>query len=250
MPTIDPKNLSAQLAHRARGNPPSSQPYSAVSNCFPGLEFDFRNIWKHLFEGIELHEGGAGNHVVLDVVPGSPAAAAGVAVFDSLVEVDGRAPILRQVLPSGPSDDDSAEFANALAHIFTKAGTAVLCVFEKESGARVTATLTIRPIFEGVALAEPLAEPGALTQSLCSPWQADYRECACFYWAASRPDFVNYQPGDGPAKGHDWMQTNRGAEAPYQPDGGGFSPAHVKYDDLYKEWEKHLRFIVGGKDEA
>jgi hypothetical protein len=33
-------------------------------------------------------------------------------------------------------------------------------------------------------------EPGQLTQSLCSPWQWDFAECACYYWAASRPDIV------------------------------------------------------------
>jgi len=33
-------------------------------------------------------------------------------------------------------------------------------------------------------------EPGALTQSLCSPWQWDFTDCGCFYWAASRPDIV------------------------------------------------------------
>lgn len=32
--------------------------------------------------------------------------------------------------------------------------------------------------------------PGQLTQSLCSPWQWDFAECACYYWAAARPDIV------------------------------------------------------------
>lgn len=33
-------------------------------------------------------------------------------------------------------------------------------------------------------------EPGVLTQSLCSPWQWDFADCGCYYWAASRPDIV------------------------------------------------------------
>src|SRR3712207_8764033 len=41
---------------------------------------------------------------------------------------------------------------------------------------------------------ESIAGPGELTQSLCSPWQNDYRECGCYYWAASRPDYVNVEP--------------------------------------------------------
>ena len=54
--SIEPRNLAAQLHYRAAGNPPSTLPESAISNCFPGLEFDFRNIWRRVFEGIEIHE--------------------------------------------------------------------------------------------------------------------------------------------------------------------------------------------------
>ena len=38
-----------------------------------------------------------------------------------------------------------------------------------------------------------LADAGELTQGLCSPWQNDYRECSCYYWASARPDFVNVE---------------------------------------------------------
>ena len=31
---------------------------------------------------------------------------------------------------------------------------------------------------------------GELTQSLCSPWQHDFRDCACHYWASNHPDVV------------------------------------------------------------
>src|SRR3954462_7337626 len=64
---IDPKNLAAQLAYRGAGNPPSTHPSSAISNAYPGLEMDFRNIWKHIFEGIELHES---SNLVVAVEPG------------------------------------------------------------------------------------------------------------------------------------------------------------------------------------
>jgi hypothetical protein len=248
---IDPLNLTAQFSYRAQGNPPSTQPASAISNCFPGLEFDFRNIWKNLFEGVEMYEAGLGGngHLVVDVAAGSPAASAGVEVFDRLISVDGRPVEQREILPSGPSEVSSVEFGNSLAHIMLKAGGEVPCIFQKENGTRVVASLTIRLIFAGAAVAEPLAEPGALTQSLCSPWQADYRECGCFYWAASRPDFVNAQPPQGGATiGHDWMQRGRTPADPYQADQGGFSPAHISYDDLYTAWEQNLKFIIGGKD--
>ena len=53
---ITPRNLAAQLAYRGRGNPPVSHPSSAISNCFPGLEFDFRAIWRRFLVGIVLSE--------------------------------------------------------------------------------------------------------------------------------------------------------------------------------------------------
>ena len=54
----------------------------------------------------------------------------------------------------------------------------------------------VRSFFEtGTAVISPeLAEPGELTQGLCSPWQNDYRECSCYYWASARPDYVNVEP--------------------------------------------------------
>src|SRR5579863_2922627 len=59
---IKAKNLTAQLQYRAEGNPPSTHPYSAISNAFPGLEMDFRNVWRRILEGLQLHE--ASNLVV------------------------------------------------------------------------------------------------------------------------------------------------------------------------------------------
>jgi hypothetical protein len=39
------------------------------------------------------------------------------------------------------------------------------------------------------ALAEMFL-PGELTQSLCSPWTHDFRDCGCFYWASNHPDIA------------------------------------------------------------
>ncbi|RDD60767.1 ferritin-like domain-containing protein [Ferruginivarius sediminum] len=35
-----------------------------------------------------------------------------------------------------------------------------------------------------------LVAAGELTQSLCSPWQWDFADCGCYYWAGSKPDIV------------------------------------------------------------
>ncbi|MBV8409487.1 MAG: hypothetical protein JOY64_17805 [Alphaproteobacteria bacterium] len=41
-------------------------------------------------------------------------------------------------------------------------------------------------------------QPGEMLQSLCSPWQHDFRDCSCHYWASNRPDIVHGEiyPGE------------------------------------------------------
>src|SRR5947209_15616074 len=53
---IHPRNKMAQLLYRATGNAASTLPSSAISNCFPGLEYDFKNFWRRAFVGIVLLE--------------------------------------------------------------------------------------------------------------------------------------------------------------------------------------------------
>jgi rubrerythrin len=48
------------------------------------------------------------------------------------------------------------------------------------------------------------AARGTLTQSLCSPWQWDFADCGCYYWAASRPDIVT--SADGKTKGLNYLR--------------------------------------------
>jgi hypothetical protein len=114
--------------------------------------------------------------------------------------------------------------------------------------------LEVRQFFERVesngvlqllpVLADAMAQPGELTQGLCSPWQNDYRECACYYWAASRPDYVNVVPADdGTSRGDNWMQ--RKDTGTYVVDNDDFESS-LSYDDLFRSWESVLRFVIGG----
>jgi hypothetical protein len=108
--------------------------------------------------------------------------------------------------------------------------------------------LEIRNFFEegSAVISETLAEAGELTQGLCSPWQNDFRECSCYYWASSRPDYVNVTTGpDGTSRGDNWLQKERTGD--YLPDDYQDSRL-IMYDDLFKEWERILKFQVGGRD--
>jgi hypothetical protein len=257
MSPIDPKNLTALLAYRGRGNPPSTHPFSAIANCFPGLEFDFRNVWRRILVGVELHEA---DNLVVRVDEGD-AAIRGL-LGHRLVSVDGEpvtAPVMGPRVRGGPSEQlgtTNLEWANALANVLRKAGTQVPCVFlPPQGGATVTVPMEVRRLFvpddagaPTPVIAEAAALPGELTQSLCSPWQNDYLECACYYWAASRPDFVNAEAGPNGAQGHNWLHKNRGPDTPKT-----YSlrrADRVSYEDLFRNWEQELKFEIGGKDEG
>jgi hypothetical protein len=156
------------------------------------------------------------------------------------------------------------EWSNTIAKILQKQGQKVRCEFTKDvSEAEVlpddqpdflVKDLEVRRIFErdtttgaetAVVSAE-LLKPGELSQGLCSPWQNDYRECACYYWAASRPDYVNVMPAeDGASRGDNWMQKERVGQ--YVLDSRADSRL-ITYDDLFVSWEKLLRFQIGGRD--
>ncbi|MFM6129992.1 MAG: hypothetical protein ACKPBV_14905, partial [Sphaerospermopsis kisseleviana] len=155
------------------------------------------------------------------------------------------------------------EWSNSLAHVLQKPGQEVLCEFTVARGdatavellasdlpedEKFVVALRVRQFFEddSAAFAEGLLDPGELTQGLCSPWQNDYRECACYYWAASRPDYVNVEPGpDGPSQGDMWLAKKR--TGTYIPDDRADSRL-VSYDDLFRDWQNELRFVIAGFD--
>jgi len=268
--TFAPKNIAAdalleQLSYRAAGNPPGTLPTTAISNCFPGLEFDFRNVWKNIFVGIELHESD-------NLVVGTDQAHEALR-FRRLVRIRvprRRSGAIEQTLITivrGPSTAGGAaedlgptalEWTNALAHVVAAAGREITCEFTRqEAGGQVdpgVATeafqLQVRAFFQPdtAVISRELLTPGQLTQSLCSPWQNDYRECACYYWAASRPDYVNVEAGpNGPSAGENWMQVRGSGARQYQPDDFD-SPGLLTYEDIFRRWETVLRFEIAGRD--
>jgi hypothetical protein len=264
-PALTPSNLTAQLHHRGDGNPFSALPRSAISNCFPGLEFDFRNLWRRAFVGIVLLEC---NNYVVEAEDPAHAELVGrrLLVIDGLpTSVVTRGPVFPAGKPqtlatqSNPNAVSFMEWSNSIARILAKQGQDVVCEFNADpipddsevlpdGVKRLSRTLRLRKFFEGdsAAIAAEILRPGELTQGLCSPWQNDYRECACYYWAASRPDYVNVVPGpDGLSRGDMWMAKKRTGN--YIPDDRSDSRL-LSYDDLFKAWEENLRFIIRGRD--
>jgi len=256
---VRPLNLSAQLAYRAQGNPPNSLPDTAISNSYPGLEMDFRNVWKRVLKGIVLHES---LNFVLDAEDPQYSQLkgmfmleiAGVALTAPITGPDANG-VVGPLKDSFGNDRMALEWSNALAEVLHKhQGEEVACAFQSIDGKQqVTASLTVNHFFEpnSALIAKHLVEPGALTQSLCAPWQNDYRECACFYWAANRPDYVNVEPGaNGASVGNNWMQKDRTASTPRFYISDDWQDERLySHLDLVTNWEQVLRFIIANQDE-
>jgi hypothetical protein len=69
---IFPQNLTAQAAYNVLGNPPSTRPESGVANCYPGLEYDHRNLDCRFLPGLEVVYVGQGTEQGVRVVAVNP----------------------------------------------------------------------------------------------------------------------------------------------------------------------------------
>lgn len=267
------RNRHAQIHHAAAGNPFSSRLEMSVGNCTPGLEMDFRAVWRRLFEGIVLREY---DNLVTEMEPieGGPdlpdlvghrlLRVADTNMYTQMIGPSPYNPRTRTTVLGFSGNPDGVlplEWSNALARILSESvGQSVDCYFTKtpvwseqalfENEQRhLTLSLRVRPFFEdgSAMISRELAKPGELTQGLCSPWQNDYRECSCYYWASARPDFVNVESNEaGASEGHNWMQKERTGD--YVPD--DYRDARLlNYDDLFRAWEHYLRFQIGGAEQ-
>lgn len=270
MGLLRPRNLTAQLHYAAKGNPFSVRLDQSVANCTPGLEVDLRAVWRRIFEGIELREydnlvvGVESKDAKLKKLKGHRLLrVAGIPMLTVKRGPSPTGPDVKSVLSTeeNPHAIQPLEWSNALAKVLDRhRGKLVKCEFTKEPvgetqaplprGPRdcITVSLRVRPFFaKGTAvISEELARPGELTQGLCSPWQNDYRECSCYYWASARPDYVNVEVGpDGASHGDNWLQKERTGE--YVADDYADSRL-ILYSELFTDWEKVLTFQLRGRD--
>lgn len=269
---------SAHVRYEAEGNPVSSRPITSVANCCPGLEVDFRAVWRRIFQGIVLREY---DNLVMEVDNATKKRLgidlckhrllrvrsledAGQA-WEMMTPITGPAPSdprgeILLTTPLNPNGLAPLEWSNGLAFVLKNfQGKTVECDFTKEPEEfhqplledpknYVTFTFKVRHFFadDTAVISRELATEGELTQGLCSPWQNDYRECSCYYWASARPDYVDVKAGeDGLSHGDNWFQKKRTGE--YVPDDYQ-DQRLVLYDDLFQDWEHWLRFQIRGKD--
>lgn len=328
---IFPRNLTARAERRITGNPDSTRLESGVANCFPGLEFDHRNLDRRFFPGLvfdfnsnfgpaDLPRTGARLVQVdtddSDLNPGPGATDARRAAARALRQAlssdagtalgtgswfldkvtQGGKTISMSIQPDGSVSPQDGLVVWRLVRGL-QPGTEVEVVLVQRAAAPAPAAApspsapgqTPSPTPAGPVTA-PAPPPlptvtlkgwrrdftdkttgvfsaayvaGELTQSLCSPWQHDFRDCACHYWASNHPDVVlaedrptdDVLPSSESADPHraetriDWLRSDRdraraaAAIGTFQAN----RPFQMDHYEINQRWEE-LSIVLGGKE--
>jgi hypothetical protein len=216
---VAPRNLTARAAYLVAGNPVVTRPEDAVANYYPGLELDGRNLDRRFFPGlvfdfiVDEGDNSEGDHygarlayvdpyedpelqadsdrarqLLLDLTEGDKAErlSSGKWYLDWLKQ-DGNQVSVRDL-----GGDRVWRLVRSLEPRDLTIG------LRRRDGTRLRkAEREIE--FDGwrrrytdwqTGVISTAYQPGELMQGLCSPWQHDFRDCACFYWASNHPDLV------------------------------------------------------------
>ena len=261
---MKPLNLAARLNRAAVGNPASSTLASGVANCFPGLEFDHRNFDRRFFPGLMIEfadperprETLGGRVLAVDLDDPLLEELAGEAgelpqqlrtLRDELAE-DERPWWLASVSQGGVTIDplqlggvvlDGTGTWRVVRSLEPGPVTVVLRRFPAEPGSpvdEVSLDGRRRPYLGADDTIDAGYVAGELTQSLCSPWQHDFRDCGCYYWASNHPDIaIDQEAGPRDASryaGRGWVDWLRARpERPTFPLFAYYEISH-RYQDL------------------
>ena len=298
MAKIFPRNLPAQrYARVVAGNPVTTRLESGVSNCYPGLEYDHRNLDRRFFPGLIFNFASGDANGTITQHTG--AHLAGVDLSDpALVAED---PSVSAALAAAQGDLAAGSWF--LASI-AQDGKTISCLDGNKApldGAVVwnivhglvrddAKLVTIVIAYRGTPPA-PNGTPGAtsytftarrrayvdehsgefavgfgageLTQSLCSPWQHDFRDCGCDYWSSNHPDIVlapndagapslpNGAPADPDRAALlvDWLRYDRSTSGLARAPGtrAGVRPYQIDHYWINQNWQT-LNFVLRGRE--
>ena len=232
---IFPRNLTARAGYIVTGNPANSRPESGVDNCYPGLEFDQRNLEQRFFPGLIFYFHRDDGALLSGVDPSHPLTSVlhdgslwlwglygRVRVEDddeSVISFRGQSGIqvwrrIHDLLPGtvalalGPAPGAAAAFSpqlrNDLYEMYRQScdhNNAYCCqprYSDKTLDYVVLAGPRARYLSEDGVIEPEAYAAGDLTKTLCSPWMYDFRDCYCFYWSSNKPDIVNVPVEGGP----------------------------------------------------
>ncbi|MGW6979081.1 ferritin-like domain-containing protein [Streptomyces sp. NPDC054932] len=291
---IFPRNLTARAAHAVAGNPSGSRPESGVDNCFPGLEFDQRNLDKAFFRGLVFdfhHDTGSR----LLAVKGGIAEEHGISDADlgdstgddeqrvHLWAVCGRTTVDQEENEAPvfhASDRDGPEMWRHVHDLLPGPISIVIgrgsgirspgafwvpgglnkwrtqgrsAVERDDAGVLEVAILTAERadyLDEDGVIEPEVYQPGELTRSLCAPWQYDFRECGCYYWAASKPDISATSGGE--YRNLNFQRRDR-TTVPPAPDLTTIvdrGPLELDHPELIMNWNVLPVVLNGREDDA
>jgi hypothetical protein len=293
-PKLLPRNVSALRRGRdpasatriTIGNPVSTRLESGIGNFFPGLECDMRNLERRFFPFLEVDTDFSDIVVAaVDLRGATEAVSNGVISAADLenyrtIQLDvGQGirwsvrtiagdfgPLGAQTVTlselSGQSFDEARPPADAWVAIrLLKERSLVTLTLGRTPGpGQITLTGARTRYLDDDGALSRLFEPGELTQSLCSPWTHDFRDCACFYWASNHPDIAlpplpdASTPGDAPQWNLDtaWERSDRSLTAPPVVTISNGSPSvpagstavlEMQHHEINRDWQL-LNFVL------
>jgi hypothetical protein len=285
---LHPRNAAARRAAAAgtaplvAGNSVATLLESGVGNCFPGLECDTRNLERRFFPFLEVDfDQGMASIVVAGVELSAAQAARQLGEIDAahltrytriaqaprswrVVRIDGDfGPLGTMQLPIPTSAQGSFGAGRLPVDAWTavrllRQDTPVTLRLRGPGGTQATLSGRRRAYFDPDGALAEFFEPGELTQSLCSPWTHDFRDCGCYYWASNHPDIAlpPQIPGeDSFARGQldtNWQRSERGLDTPEVATGQNAEtawPTALAHHELTNRWQE-LNFVVEGREQV
>jgi hypothetical protein len=287
MEKIFPLNLTAQgaglipenPAGLVQGNPVTTRLEGGVGNCVPGLEFDHRNLDGRFFPGLVFEMGDSPGVQLLRVDVNDPDL--NPATFESL-PADAPDPAVQTALRTALNGAQGKALGPdwVLASITQSKKTIVVSdqpglrawrlvrslepgpvdiVLTRDSGTPRKISLSgWRRKFTSTktGVISEAFQPGELTQSLCSPWMHDFRDCACTYWASNHPDIVLAEqvPGTDPdpvwaETPINWLRSDRALARTSAAVGteDGNRPVEMDHYEINERWQE-LAIVLAGHE--
>ncbi len=286
---IFPRNLTARAAYQVPGNPSVTRVEDAVANCYPGLELDVRNLDRRFFPGLVFEfvarddngqpyteplrygawlsyvdnlldpdvqtEEPVVKQLWFDLMVQAGTLAANTDWYLEWVEQKGKRISMRDHNPDGDYPLDGLYVWRLVRGL--EPGPLTIGLKRRDPNAKDPEI-----VFKGWRrrFTDPVTgvingayQPGELLQSLCSPWQHDFRDCACMYWASNHPDavFQEIEPGErtlpddesaAPLRANlrvDWLRADRSREnsAAAENTIGKNRPYQYDHFQINRDWQ-------------
>jgi hypothetical protein len=224
---IFPRNLTARAEREVTGNPVTSRFESGVANCFPGLEFDLRNLDNRFFPGLFFHVITKPLAPVIGSLPNLQGVKLAYLDFleDQMLPMNSREQWVQDLIAAylGPTGDKlssgrwylewiehenrrismydadhtplDGETVWALIRSLEPGSLITICLARRnELGNTVPPEIQLRgcrrKYVNSQGVFDSVYRPGELTETMCNPWTHDFRDCGCHYWASNHPDVV------------------------------------------------------------